>query len=110
VGKIVIAVYRPKPGSETALLELVKDHISLLRSESLVTDREPTAMQAQDGTLIEVFEWKSKDALEMAHTNKSVLAMWERFADVCEFLPISQVEDASSLLSESAPVDLGAGT
>lgn len=107
MGKIVIAVYRPKPGKESALRELVRTHVSILRSESLVTDREPIVMMAEDGSFIEVFEWESVEAIESAHKNETVIEMWGRFAEACDYLPISKIEEASNIFSEFVPVDFG---
>jgi hypothetical protein len=46
-GVIVIVAYRPKPGKETELLELVRSRVPTLRKENLVTGREPTIMRAR---------------------------------------------------------------
>ena len=35
----VIVIYRPKKGKDAALLQLVKDHMSILRTQDLVTER-----------------------------------------------------------------------
>jgi quinol monooxygenase YgiN len=67
-GVIVIVAYRPKPGKETDLLELVRNRVPTLRKEGLVTDRKPTIMRARDGTIIEVSEWKSPEAIDAART------------------------------------------
>jgi hypothetical protein len=53
-GVIVIVGYRPKPGKESELLELVRNRVPTLRNEGLVTERVPTIMRAHDGTIIEV--------------------------------------------------------
>ena len=55
-GVIVIVAYRPKPGKENELLNLVRSRVPTLQKENLVTDREPTIMRARDGTIIEVLE------------------------------------------------------
>ena len=49
----------------------------------LVTDRPPYAMRAADGTIVEVFEWKSEEAIAGAHGNPQVQAMWGRYAEAC---------------------------
>jgi quinol monooxygenase YgiN len=59
-GVCVIVAYRPKPGKEQEILDLVRTRIPTLRKEGLVTDREPIMMRAKDGTIIEVSEWKSQ--------------------------------------------------
>ena len=73
MGRIVIACYRPKPGKLDALRALMADHLPILRSQDLVTDRESIIMEAEDGTIVEVFEWKSQEAIEAAHSNMFLL-------------------------------------
>jgi hypothetical protein len=105
VGRIVIACYRPKPGQEVALKALIAGHVTTLRSIELVTDRQPIAMEASDGTIIEVFEWKSSDAIHAAHNHPVVLGMWEEYGKVCDYIPLAQVGEASQLFSEFTPFD-----
>jgi quinol monooxygenase YgiN len=105
MGRVVIVAYKPKEGKQKELEALMQTHIPRLRLENLVTDREPVIIRSEDGTIVEVFEWASKEAIESAHTNPSVLAMWQEFADVCEFLPVSQVQEASQMFSEFEPLN-----
>jgi hypothetical protein len=107
MGRIVIACYRPKSGKQEALRRLIVSHVATLRSAGLVTDREPITMEAKDGTVIEVFEWKSREAIEAAHTNSIVLEMWEQYGEVCEYVPVGQVAEAAGLFSEFTPIDIG---
>lgn len=58
MGRIVIVGYRPKEGQRDALRRLIVDHVATLRSEGLVSERTPITMEAADGTIVEVFEWK----------------------------------------------------
>ncbi len=102
MSRTVIVAYKPKPGKEKQLDRLMKDHVPRLRKEGLATDRQSILMKAKDGTVVEVFEWKSKEAIESAHTNQAVLKMWEEFADVCEFVPVATLEEASEMFSEFA--------
>lgn len=102
MGKIVIACYRPKPGMKERLAELTRRHVHRLRAEGLVTDREPIVMEAQDGTVVEVFEWKSAEAIEAAHSNPRVQRMWEEYANICEYVPIAELDEAKQLFSEFA--------
>lgn len=64
MGVFVIATFKPKPGKDDLLLEAVREHLPVLRSEGLITDRQGYAMRTDDGCIIEVFEWKSEDAIE----------------------------------------------
>jgi hypothetical protein len=59
MGKFVIVAYRPRPGKEQELLQLTREHLPILRSEGLATDRPSYVMKSADGTIVEVFEWKS---------------------------------------------------
>ena len=65
----VIVAYRPKPGKENGPVDLVRSRVPTLRKENLVTDRTPTIMRSRDGTIIEVSEWKSQEAIDAAHKN-----------------------------------------
>lgn len=105
MGRIVIACYKPKPDRRGALRELVESHIPTLRAEGLITDRRPILMEAGDGTLIEVFEWRSTEAIQAAHVNPRVLAMWERFAQCCDYVPVGTVPEAAAPFSEFTPME-----
>ena len=105
MGRIVIACYRPKPGKREALRELIVDHVATLRAQNLVTDRTPITMEAKDGTIVEVFEWVSSAAIEAAHTNPAVLAMWNEYEAVCDYVPLNTVEEAAEMFAEFTPVE-----
>jgi len=106
-GVVVIVAYRPKPGKEKETLDLVRNRIPTLHKHGLVTDRAPTIMRARDGTIIEVSEWKSQDAIDAAHKNPNVLAMWNKFFAVCDCVrsirspnPLRCLPDSNRLLIE----------
>ena len=104
-GIVVIVAYRPKPGREEELLELVRSRMPTLRKEGLVTDRAPVMMRAKDGTIIEVSEWKSHEAIEEAHQNPRVLAMWDKFFAVCDCVPLKEVPEAETMFAGFEPID-----
>jgi hypothetical protein len=108
MGRVVIACYRPKPGQHAALLALMRSHVATLRSLDLVTARAPIAMQARDGTIVEVFEWASPQAIEAAHSHPDVLKMWEAYNAVCDYIPVAQVPEAAQLFAEFTPVEVPA--
>ena len=103
---MVIVAYRPRPGSEALLLELTREHVPSLQAEGLATERPACAMRAADGTIVEIFEWKSKAAIDSAHKNPVVLKMWERYAAVCDIIPLSQLKEAKELFASFDPIDL----
>ena len=103
-GIVVIVAYRPKSGHEAELLEIVRSRVPTLRKEGLVSDRVPVIMRAKDGTIIEVSEWKSHEAIEEAHRNPRVLAMWERFGAVCDCVPLNTVPESGTMFAGFEPV------
>ena len=104
-GVIVIVAYRPKPGKEKETLGLVRSRVPTLRKEGLVTDRVPTIMRARDGTIIEVSEWKSEDAIDAAHKNPNVLAMWNQFFEICDCVPLNTLAEANDLFAGFEPIE-----
>jgi hypothetical protein len=91
VGKFVIAVYRPHVGKEKELLEVVKEHVPILRGQGFVTDRPPAVMRGKDGTIVEVFEWKSLEA---------------RFNEACECQSLSTLDESSDQFAMFDPVEI----
>jgi quinol monooxygenase YgiN len=104
-GVVVIVAYRPKHGKEEELLEVVRGRVPTLRQERLVTDRTPTIMRSRDGTIIEVSEWKSRDAIDAAHKNPNVLAMWEKFFALCDCVPLNTLAEAQEMFAGFDPID-----
>lgn len=105
MGDMVIVAYRPKPGREDDLLELTRAHVPELRQLGLATDRATLAMRSKEGVIVEVFEWRN-GAINAAHTNPDVLAMWERYAAVCEYVPLHELPEALDLFAQFQPIDL----
>src|SRR5437667_11367828 len=103
-GVIVIVAYRPKPGKQTELLDLVRSRCPTLRKEGLVTDRTPTIMRARDGTIIEVSEWKSQEAIDAAHKNPNVLAIWSKFFAVCDCVPLNTLPESAERFAGFEPI------
>ena len=104
-GVCVIVAYRPKPGKEQELLELVRNRVPTLRKEGLVTDRVPAIMRSRDGTIVEVSEWKSQEAIDAAHRNPNVLAMWDKFFAICECVPLNTLPEAADMFAGFAPIE-----
>jgi len=103
-GVIVIVAYRPKPGKEKQLLNLVRSRVPTLRKEGLVTDRALIIMRARDGTIIEVSEWKSHEAIDAAHKNPNVLAMWNKFFAICDCVPLNTLAEAKEMFAGFEPI------
>ena len=73
----------------------MRDHHHLLRSEGLATDRASRHDARKGRTMIEVFEWASPAAIEEAHANPRVQAMWARFAACCDYVPLNTLAESA---------------
>ena len=104
MGSIAVACYRPRPGCEAALAELVRNHMPPLRAEGLVTERAPIAMCTADGTIVEIFEWVSREAIEGAHKNPVVLDLWKQFEAVCWYETPSNLAEFQNMFSHFEPL------
>ena len=100
MGRFVIVAFKPKPGQSEALVALVAKHLHVLRAQNLVTDKAPYVMQAADDTVVEVFEWRSIEAISAAHKNPAVQALWREFAAVCDYVPLASLTEAQQMFAE----------
>lgn len=103
---IVIASYKPKKDMEEELKEVLRDHMPILSMEDLITDFPAIVLRAKDGSYLEIFEWKSQEAIDEAHRNDNVLALWKRFEEVCTYINLSDIEECKNLFASFEPVEL----
>lgn len=85
---------------DDALLAAVRKHLQVLRAENVVTDRPAYVMRAADGTIVEVFEWSSAEAIARAHSAPAVHALWAEFAAACDYRPLSGLAECQQLFAE----------
>lgn len=100
----VIAAYRPKTGKLHDLRELVRSHVPRLRELGLATDSVSHLLEAADGTLLEVFEWVSAEAVSTAHEHPEVLVLWEQFASLCDHVSPASVPECAELFPHFKPL------
>lgn len=101
---IFMALYRPKAGKENELKEILKVHIPTLREEGLITNRELLTLQAEDGTIIEIAEWKSNEAIEKAHQSANVMSVWNKISSVAELTSLSSLSEAQEPFPNFKPL------
>ena len=106
MGRIVIVAFKPKPGKDAELAAVVEKHWGILKREGLVTDRPRYTMQAKDGTILEVFEWLSPEAIQKAHHNPAVLALWTEFEAACDYGPLASLPESLNLFAEFQPLPI----
>ena len=101
--RLSIVAYRPKPGKEEELMALTREHVPFLRSAGLATERPHVIATAGDGTVIEVFEW-AEGGLAKAHQHPDMRTLWERYAAVCDFVPLNTLPEAAMMFANFVPV------
>jgi hypothetical protein len=106
MGRFVIVAYTPKPGKEDALLLAVRKHLRILAKEGLVSDQPGCVMRSASGAIVEVFEWRSASAMDAAHSNTAVQALWEEFSETCEYTPLCKLPESKSMFAEFESVAL----
>ena len=104
MGSISVACYRPRAGCAEALVELVRDHLPPLRSQGLVTERPSIVMRTADGTIVEIFEWVSPEAIAGAHENPVVIELWKRFEAVCSYETPAKLPEFQKMFSHFEPI------
>jgi hypothetical protein len=84
--ELALSAYRPFPRRSQELLELFADELAMLRRRGHVTDRRAPVVRTRDGDYLVVLEWSSDHAVGDAHADSEVLALWERKAQLAEYL------------------------
>jgi hypothetical protein len=62
-------------------------------------------MRSRDGTIVEVSEWRSREAIDAAHKNPNVLAMWEKFFAVCDCVPLNTLPETADMFAGFTPIE-----
>lgn len=93
MGLISIAAFRPKQGMEADLIQVIDDRLPLLRRLRLATDRPEIRCRSKDGIIITISEWVDQAAIDAAHQNPEVLALWGRFAACCEWVKLQDITE-----------------
>ena len=104
MGDVVSVGYRPKPGKESELLGLLREHVPYLRNLGLATDRPPIALKSRDGIVVEIFEW-CDGAIERAHSDPAVHKLWDEYAKVCDYVPLKGLSEFNDMFAQFAPIN-----
>ena len=106
MGKIVIAAFKPKPGMEEELEQVIADRLPLLRRLGLATDRVNITMRSANGTILDVSEWTDDAAVERAHETPEVLELWDRFEACSEYVKLESLDEIRQEFATFDAVDL----
>lgn len=100
--RLSIAAYKSKPGKEEELMSLTQEHVPVLRSLGLATDRPHVIATSGDGTVIEFFEW-AEGGLERAHRDPDLGKLWARYSEVCDFVPLNTLAETGMMFANFVP-------
>ncbi|MFY9583435.1 MAG: hypothetical protein WAR21_02960 [Candidatus Acidiferrales bacterium] len=79
--EVVICTYRIKRRHEAVFLKILSRHWPTLRRLGLATRRPAAIFRGNDKSkktfFVEIFTWKSGEAMEAAHQSPEVMAVWE---------------------------------
>ena len=92
--QLTFAMYRPKKGKSAQLKKILKDHVPTLHKLELITKKSSHIVESENGTIIEIFEWTSVKAKDIAHKHPAVRAIWGKMMDICTFPPMEDLPEA----------------
>jgi hypothetical protein len=98
MGLMGIVAYRAKAGKENKLLSIIRKHAPLLRSLGGISDAS-FLMKSIDGSIIEVFEWKSMAAKKKAMKSELLWKLWGEIEEVSTKVKLSSVPETKEVIS-----------
>lgn len=104
MGILVICSYKPRAGHEDEALALFQAHVPLLREHDLITGRAVVQGRAQDGTLMELFEWESAEKSRGAPAIPAIGAHWKAMNAAMEFVPLASLGEAQHPFAHFTPL------
>lgn len=85
MSRIGFVLYRPRKGKEDELIKMIQTHFPFLRQEGFITERKVVGMKTKDGSIMVVFEWKTRESIGEAATNSVVQNIWMQVSKVSDF-------------------------
>ena len=86
-------------------MQLTREHVPLLRAQRLATNHPLTVCRAKDGTIVEVFEWASQEAIDRAHESAEVRNLWGRYEAACDYVKVVDLAEAGDVWATFEPLD-----
>jgi len=86
--QLAFSVYRPRSGCTDEFLLLLREELATLRRRGHVTERPAPVVRAEDGELLVVLEWSTEHAVDDAHADPEVLAVWDRKAQLADYITL----------------------
>ncbi len=76
------------------LIKILEKHIPTLREYELITDAPAYVLQSEDGTIIEMYEWKNEKAIDLAHEHPAIRTVWGEMEGICTFPSLQDLPEA----------------
>jgi quinol monooxygenase YgiN len=85
----VLCTYRPKPGKEKELFDLVKKHWPALHKAGLATNEPAQIYRATEKSsgkvyFVEIYSWKDEKSPQVAHESPEVMKIWEPMGPIID--------------------------
>ncbi|MCI0596362.1 MAG: hypothetical protein L0Z48_07440 [candidate division Zixibacteria bacterium] len=107
---VVLALYQVASENEQALLKLIPKKRRYFLKAGYATRRAPILLRSRQNPeiLIEIFEWKSQDAVAKAHQDPKVRAIWDEMDKLCKRIGqgLSEVPEFATPFPHFEPVDV----
>jgi hypothetical protein len=84
--ELALSAYRPLPGKAEELQVFFTEELATLRRRGHVTDRPAPVVRTDHDEFLVVLEWSSDHAVGDAHADPEILALWERKAQLAEYV------------------------
>jgi hypothetical protein len=92
--ELALSAYRPFAGKGDELEAFLTEELATLRRQGHVTERRAPVVRTDAGEYLVVLEWSSEHAVGDAHEDSEILALWERKAQLAEYIPPSELAGA----------------
>ena len=89
--ELALSAYRPFDGRGDELEAFFAEELATLRRRGHVTERRAPVVRTGRGEYLVVLEWSSEHAVGDAHEDSEILALWERKAQLAEYIPASEL-------------------
>jgi hypothetical protein len=97
----VMAVYRARDRCEEQLVGLLRRHYPTLNSLGLVANGGAILLRSpEEPVFVEIFEWKSQDAIRIAHESKEVQALWAGLGDIAANITLSDLKESGKTFAK----------
>jgi hypothetical protein len=92
--ELALAAYRPRDGKEDELLAFVADELAALRRRGHVSERRAPVVRTDAGEILVVLEWSSQHAVDDAHADAEIVALWRRKDQLAEYVAPGELAGA----------------